>query len=562
MRKILAKPLIKSLVILLVFLFLISRGLFSSSMPVTHDLGLHAPRLVNYYLAVKQGQIPPMWAPNLNYGFGYPSFIFTYPYPYAVSSTFYALGFSVESSLNLFLISSMFLSGLGVFVLSFLKTKKAFLSLLPAFLYICAPYFLLNIFIRGAIGEVSVLSLLPWVFLLGELTAKKTSRLVSIIIDFLGVLVLLAFILSHQILAAFGLLIAVLRFWRNRRFLLFIALALLVSAFSLLPMLLEKQFVRAGASEEYLLKHDIGGHVSIKNLLFSKWEYSGLVDSSENGRFAKTVGVSQWMVFIVAVGVLLKNKDRKIEDKINIKLFFWILISLFLIFLILPISMPFWRVFKFLEYLQFPWRLLGLLIFSITMILIELVQLRFLERREIKILGLLVVLATFWALIFQAKPAAYTAKDDLDWHHFPLTADSYGEIMPVWFDSNRNLKLDKQLVLRWETGELSDLENNFSEIQWLGSKMSYSVESSQSAEVIQKTAYFPGWEARVNNKQVDVNYKDTEYPGRIIIPIEKGQSKIELEFSNNTWARKVGGEITLLGLVLWMGWVGWKCLEH
>ena len=51
--------------------------LFSNpGFPYTHDGQNHLARLSNYYLALKQGQFPPRWAPNLDAGLGYTSLNF------------------------------------------------------------------------------------------------------------------------------------------------------------------------------------------------------------------------------------------------------------------------------------------------------------------------------------------------------------------------------------------------------------------------------------------------------------------------------------------------------
>ncbi len=66
------------LLLLASFSFLIKPYL-NDKFPYTHDGENHLARFANYKLAVKQGQIPPRFAPNLVNRYGYPVFNYNYP---------------------------------------------------------------------------------------------------------------------------------------------------------------------------------------------------------------------------------------------------------------------------------------------------------------------------------------------------------------------------------------------------------------------------------------------------------------------------------------------------
>ncbi len=73
--------------------FVLTKSLFHSGVPVTHDGNNHLVRFANYYIAVKEMQIPPRLAPNLVNRYGYPVFNYNYPLANIISLPFSILGF-------------------------------------------------------------------------------------------------------------------------------------------------------------------------------------------------------------------------------------------------------------------------------------------------------------------------------------------------------------------------------------------------------------------------------------------------------------------------------------
>ncbi|HBU21690.1 TPA: hypothetical protein DEB02_01965, partial [Candidatus Beckwithbacteria bacterium] len=73
-----------ALVILGVSLILL-RSFFRPGFPETHDGQLYLARMANFHLAAIDWHFPVRWAPNLNYKFGYPVFLFNYYVPYILA---------------------------------------------------------------------------------------------------------------------------------------------------------------------------------------------------------------------------------------------------------------------------------------------------------------------------------------------------------------------------------------------------------------------------------------------------------------------------------------------
>jgi len=537
--KIIKPNVLKAVLFVLFFSLVISRTLFTNQLFRSDDLELHGARLANYYLAAKQGQIPPYWAPNLNYGFGYPVFIFGYHLPYMVSTVFYALGANIELSLNITIILFIAFGGLGVFSFSYLKNKNIFLAIVSSMVYQTTPYMLTNIFVRGAIGEILFLSFLPWVFVLVK-TRDKANYLWHMI---LSVFIFSGLVLSHPaLLMIFSLIIIgwlyldgffkeLFSLKKNNKaisFLLSAILALFLTAWFWLPFLLERQFI------------DIAGHsitqnfskryLPIKQLFFSKWGYGGADFSKEIDPFPATNGLA--ILFIIVFSIKKLFVSRKKLNKYK-KLIFWLIIFFTSIFLMLPISESFWHFSKVLPFLQYPWRLFSVTTFSGIMILNHFKINRF----------FLVILITISLhhLFFYTKPLSYISNSNNDWLEYFGTSTSANELKPIWFDEHENIGITEKVYL--------EKEANLEIISWSGSRMIYKINTNEDLRVLQKTMYFPGWEVLVNGEKAEIDYENEKYSGRIVFDIKTGDNLIESRFTNNTLPRKIGIYLTVIGIL-------------
>src|SRR4030066_455184 len=120
-------------------------------------------RLKEMDICVKDGQIPCRWVPDLGYGYGYPLFQYYAPLPYSVMEIFHLGGFSLIGSVKIGFILSVFLSAMFFFPLArrFFSEEA---SLISTALYIYLPIRLTDLYIKGAMGELWGLAILPLFF--------------------------------------------------------------------------------------------------------------------------------------------------------------------------------------------------------------------------------------------------------------------------------------------------------------------------------------------------------------------------------------------------------------
>ena len=152
-----------SICVLMTFVCLFS--FFDSKIVVnlSHDLTFHLNRFVGLANAFEEGQILPKIYPYANYGFGYASPLFycdLFLYPFGI---LYHFGLSAIWCYKLCVLFYTTLGNIFVYLIIKKETNDRKLSLLATFLYLTCNYHLMNIFVRGALGEVLAMTFVPLV---------------------------------------------------------------------------------------------------------------------------------------------------------------------------------------------------------------------------------------------------------------------------------------------------------------------------------------------------------------------------------------------------------------
>ena len=148
---------------ILLTLFILGKVIIDSNICGTNDGYLHLIKIMGVNEIIKQGQFPPI----IDAGFcnGYAINLFYNPLTTYISLICGLIVNNFALGIKIMLIIMMFLA--IIFMYMFLKnvTKKTGVAIAGAIFYITNPYYLSNIFIRGAIGESAALTFLPLLFL-------------------------------------------------------------------------------------------------------------------------------------------------------------------------------------------------------------------------------------------------------------------------------------------------------------------------------------------------------------------------------------------------------------
>jgi hypothetical protein len=442
----------------------------------THDGIFHLIRQEVFVSELKSGQFPVRWAGALDNGFGLPLFNYIYPGPYYLGAPLSLLGLNAQWVIKIVEVGLYLLGGVGMYLL--FAHKHKLYAAISALLYLTTPYLLLNLFVRGALGEFMAISCIPWV-LTTFFDMVRQKRL-----TWYHPLPYALLFISHNFLRFLFLPIYFLLILRYRSAWKVVFLGLLLSlglaAFFVLPMLLEQGLLYSVASGNYT--YNYADHfVYPIQLIFGKWgngpSLSGLGDG-----LSFALGVTSLVV--LGLGSVTAVKKR------NMDLIFWLAISGITLFFLLPASLPIWQLVRPLQLIQFPWRLLS--ITTITIPLIAFYLLSGYKRTRLISLGLLVGIALSIFFAYQYSTPPYLESNEqlaqqLYVHREKTTTSSRAEILPRW--GSLEERWIGEEPIRIATGNAQIIE-----VVASPSRLTFIADSSDPNTTYQvKRNYFPAW---------------------------------------------------------------------
>jgi len=365
--------------------------------------GAHDGRHSVFYVtmfdeAIRDGALWPRWAMHHNAGYGYPTFIVQAPLAFYAAEFFVLLGFGITTAVKLTWAAGFLIGGWGMYWLirdwegdeSPISNLQSLPALIAALLYIFIPYHLLDMYVRAALAETTLIAWFPWVFLaferliVGGRNPGWQKRLLLAALTYAGVILthVIALIAFTPLLVAFILF----RLWTTRKheepsrsrlpsrippsaFRIFLALlagvsAILLAAIFLLPLLAEgpllDQSVYTGNTYEYA-RH----WVQFSQFFDPFWGYGFSDDPvGANDGMGFQVGLMA-LLLALASGYGLWRERRQRSRPLQIEAFL-LVISAAILFLVTPAAAPIWGLLPMVEVIQFPWRLLALSGFTLS----------------------------------------------------------------------------------------------------------------------------------------------------------------------------------------------------
>lgn len=515
--------------ILLFVCLLYTKPYFKTGFFPTHDGEWAVIRTAEMKRELKDLQIPPRFAGYLNHGYGYPLFNFTYPMPFYITASLNLARVGLVDSVKIVFVLSVFLSAVFMYLLG-RELGGNYAGFLSALFYVVAPFRLVDLYVRGSIGESVSLALFPLLCYIGIRYILRPSLFKLVVCS----MTLAMLILSHNIMALIFfpmwiifLYVAVVSYFENikiytfRYFLPAILLGLGLASYFFLPAIAEKSYV---ALSKVKLANTAENFISIPQYLISPWSY-GAKPSFQ-------LGWAHILSSIIGfIGLLLaKEIDRK--KYLPLAIFTYVGI-LFLIFFAHPFSAEFWNVPP-LSWFDFPWRLLTPLAFFLALSTVYLS----IHKTTRIIGGILAVITVILSMNF-AQPAEYTKKEDAYYATNDATTTSMDELMPVWVMVKPTERYDRKVVVEGP-GTVSELFSKSDEI-----KFQFTANSQSVVKI--STVYFPGWIFKADNKEVKPDFETSD--GLIRLKLEPGDYKVEGKFSRTT-IRLIADIITLLSVFI------------
>ena len=493
---------------------------------------------------LKNNQFPVRLVGDLGYGFGYPIFNFYAPLPYYFGSLFYIGGLDLFASTNLMYLSAFLLAGVSMYFLAFhLAGRSA--GIAAAILYLYAPYHAVNLYVRGAVGELYAYAFLPLyllgMYLLVKRDNKFKERSVILIISGLS-----GIILSHNITALITLFFSLLflpLWFRERqtffRYLFSMAGAIGLSSFFIIPAILENSFTSVSQLSKGSNSYNLH-FVYLSQLWDSAWGFAGSASGLADGMSFK---IGKWHVVLSALAAL--NLFRLYLSK-NLKARQWLfyicaLILLFTsILMTLPVSSPVYRLLPWFDFIQYPWRFLNfILLFSVILISSLFTG----SKKYFKhVLAAVVIIFSLilYPKYFQPQFVSKTSeKEYLRKENLRFTVSKISdEYLPL------NFTRPQSFLETYRTAFEATVikETTLHKI--------YRVKG-EAREIISSIAYFPGWQVKINGRTIPVSV----HSGRVAFKIPAGANQIEFSFSD-TPVRRLSNIVSILslGLILYLTW--------
>ena len=506
--------------------------------------------------ALSGGAFPVRWVKDLGYGYGYPIFNFYSPLPYYIGGGLTLFGLDALLATKITFVIGILASVVAMYFLAERFFGKK-IAVLAGLLYVYFPYHAVNIYVRGALGELFAYAFLPLVFL-GLLSIHYTkpnknsfqSTALSILLSSISIALV---VLSHN-LSAFMLFLFIAIFIvasiifsqeKLQRFIAYciiLVFAFLFSAFYSVPAVLESNFTNVNSQ--------VGGgaayydhFICLPQLWDSQWGFGGSIKGCIDGlsfRLGKFNIVLLVISLFASFLFVRKAKERKFIFLISLGLF------LASIFMSLEESRFVWERLPYIDFLQYPWRFLnfaGLFMVIYFAYAFSLVEKTITVRSAmlysvLLIFGIFVLnLKLFIPQSFSDRSSeAYTDKQSLV---FAVSKIS-DEYMPKYFEKPKSLKDVKNASVEVISGSGT--------AQAIDDRTTYtkSLIVMKSDGVIRiNRAYFPALKVFMDGDEADYRVKSDG----LYLDLPSGEYVIEIKFVQ-TFVEKVGNSLSILGFLV------------
>jgi hypothetical protein len=380
-----------------------SPPLFRTPLFVAHDY-THVGRITEMVNTLRSGQFPPRWSQHLGFGYGMPLYSFYAPLPYYVGSILVLVGIPATASVALLFFIATWGSSLTMYHLTKKKNGGILIPLASAALFTYLPYRAVDMYVRGALGELWGI----WLLALTLLFLQKFYRNPKISSMLSYAFSLALFLLSHNLMVLLGLPLlgafSVFGLLQQTKALKQLAIKLVASsllgfamaAYFLVPMYFEKQHTSVATLAQ--IQGGFSNHfVYWKQLITSEFGYGGSIAGITDG-MSFSLGYSAWLSILLAVLLmtllLVKRRDNSSLASIG----FWLLLLVVNLFFTSSKSLPIWQAFDVLSFVQFPWRFL-----SIVLVVIPMLFAASLSAIKQSWLKKTLVIATLGLLLFEVK---------------------------------------------------------------------------------------------------------------------------------------------------------------
>lgn len=497
-----------------------------------HDADAAVFKAIELKNALLDGHFPVRWSKRLDFGLGLPTFTFTYNLPYYLAAGLSFLGMSVISAEKLIMGASFPISAF----FTYLWLKRRFgqwPSFVGGLLYSIVPYHFLNVYVRFAIGEVVAATFLPLVFYsIDRLLDRTTGKNIALCGTSMAVL-----LLSHQF---YGLIFVPLGlaygFIAGKKRVVWVGaalgLGLLLGSYYLIPMVAYRGYTYLSDPQEYFLANN--NFVMFQDLIKPAWGFGDL-KKAVGDRMSLQIGIVHLALFGAGIWRMVVGKDKNRR----LLIFFMTLAALSVV-MMTPISLPIWKLVPILQNIQFPWRLISVVVtaaaFCGAFVLNE-----WKPKWIVVAVGILLFVAykDYWRVGKYDTWEDKTVKS-IGW---PGTLTMLLEETPRW----HKIKQEPNPYHQSQLPEgIAVIEN----LVWKTNYHKFMVDAETESVMSDKTHYWPGWTVYLDGVQVPMlDPYNSLSQGLITFKVPRGKHEIEVRLLE-TPLEKVANSISIVGLVI------------
>jgi len=509
-----------------------------------HDISFHASSWLDVAGQWREGIIFPRWCEWANNGFGEPRFIFYPPLSWMLGA---ALGFVVPWNIvpGTFIVLAQTLAGISMFALArrFFPTGAAIFA---AGCYAANPYALLVVYMRSDFAEELAFSFLPLLLLaalqlcgfienrwrLGRrATAAFALLFVAMWLSNAPAGVLASY--SMALLFAWAAIAtkSIVPLWRGATGL---TLGLGMAGFYLLPAAFEQRWVNIGQALS-------SGLQPTENFLYTK-----IADPEHNlfNSIASSIAVLLMAMAAAAAIVAYQNASREEFAAEKRPWQAMLLLSATSVVLMLRSSLVLWEHLPKLQFVQFPWRWMGILAVPYAYFAAAAVR----RWRPGWVWAVVVVIAVGSTAAFLVHKAWWDS-DDIPALQEAIASgkgfDGTDEYDPAKDDhTNLPAKAAPVEILPWEGIETTAPNAEIRIVRWNAEEKDLTVTSSQPLRLAVRLLDYPAWRIEVNGRSVMPESSDST--AQIILPLPAGADRIKISYVR-TRDRDLGSLLSGIG---------------
>lgn len=508
------------------------------------DISFHKNRIEGLYDAISNG----VWFPRLNMlmmnSMGYASSIFYSDFFLYIPALFRLIGFSVSEAYIIFMIIINFLT----FIISFFSfhsvNKKLVSSFLFSILFTTAPYRLLDLTTRAALGELLALTFLPLAFAgLYHIIYGNSSKWWLLTLG-------MTFIIYSHILSAvmFALLIAIFLIL-NIKLLIRKKDKVLALVYAVLTTVTLTLIYFIPVLEQIISQEFKVGSTPIFYMSEKAIDFGNMVVNSLSNKVTPNLGILL-IIFLFIYGAY----NNKLREKKTKDIYFVAVLMLIMTTTLFP-----WKLFDstFLNTIQFPWRFLGFVTLLVCWIVAEdsFDWLNNNKRKMFTICFLSLGLLISYTVNIRTHALSEEIKSYEEFNHLDFAYLGAGkEYLPQ--SSNYDV-LKKQLIKPiYDSNKL-----NISDYVKKRDHVSFVVNSKNQQKITLPLIYYKGYTSEiVGEGDVSEPFLDEKENGQLSILVN-GTGKVTIQY-RETHLQQTSLIISILGWILFICYLTYNYLKQ